>query len=124
MATRITFKKAFGIDLLPVETILWMNEIRGETFDFKHRGRRYRAGAGSFGNTNLEKRAIALFKSYSDHEIPTFDVSWEIELEIPADIVAQHATLGVADTLVEPHITSAFEAAHRFFQTYRDVKYD
>jgi hypothetical protein len=129
MFGRLTFKKAFGIDLLRAEDTLWLLELRDAVFRVEVNGARVVISQGRFGVTTREKMAIAGFR-YADQrdprsigEIPTLDIVMEVDVSLTDDFAGRSGEISVANELVDRFSERAFKALRLFIDGYRDLKY-
>jgi hypothetical protein len=87
---RLIFKKAFGIDWIPVEVTMWFAELSTSVFKTTLQDRVFEFTVGWFGVNRLEKLAIGYFKHSDEresiHKIPTLDVAFDVDLIIPDDL--------------------------------------
>lgn len=124
---QLVFKKAFGIDLMPMDMIMWFSELGTGSFTVQKRNRTFTITAGQVGVDEKEKRAISSFKHADERdlrfisEIPTLNLSTDVQLEIPEGI--QDDLFGSADQFVRPFIQPAFVALQHLVEAYRDAKY-
>ena len=126
-AAELIFKKAFGIDVGPVEPFTWLLEMRDAVFSVEAAGLTWSVSSGRVGIDDKEKLAIGLFKHSDERdprfitEIPTLNLTAPVDIEGAKDL--DDRRIGVADGLVEPFVRRAFVALQRFIEAYRDVKY-
>ena len=129
MSSKLTFKKAFGIELLPLDTTLWLHELQSGEYELTIGKAHIRIGIGRFGTTDQEKFAISMFRHADEralasiHEIPTFDVSLDVDIDIPESLFDKWQENSIANDVVGPFIDVAFRALSRFIDGYRHVKY-
>ncbi len=129
MSSKLTFKKAFGIESLPVDAHLWLMELESGEYELTIGEALVRIGIGRFGTTDQEKFAISLFRHADDraldfiHEIPTIDVSLYVDIDIPESLLDKWQENSIANGVAGPFIDVAFKALSRFIDGYRDVKY-
>jgi hypothetical protein len=123
---RLTFKKAFGIDTVPVGLIVSFTELGTNVFTVPLQRRTFEVRRGQFGVNNYEKFVIGLFK-HSDERDPrlisplmTLDISMEVDPVIPPDVIP--TKYGAADAAVEPFINEAFIGLQHFLEAYRDAR--
>jgi len=129
MLGKLTFKKAFGIDTLRVQDAMWLLEMGDSTFEVKVAGATVGIRQGRFGVTTQEKMAISAFR-YSDQrdprgigEIPTLDISMDVEMSLTENLVRRCSEISVANDLVDRFSEQAFGALRRFIDGYRDIQY-
>ncbi len=113
-SAQLVFKKVFGINLVPTETIMWFLELKDSTFQVQQGDLRFTIETGQVGINEKEKLAISLFM-HSDERDPRFidpvlslNLSTHVQLEIPSDL--DDRMVGNADLLVKPFIHPAFVA--------------
>jgi hypothetical protein len=123
----LTFKKSFGLDVMPADIAFWMFELGQDKYAFRVRDIQVKVGVGRFGRAAKEAHAIDRFLSASNRpfrgEIITFDVMLDIPNQLPEALLTRADEHGAADEIVRPHITTAFHAVRVFIETYRDCKY-
>ena len=89
---KLTFKKAFGIEHIPVDSFFWFLELTGADHNFPFNDKSIKLAIGRFGTTDQEKTVISLFRHSDERdlnyiaEIPTLDVSFNVEVNIPSNI--------------------------------------
>lgn len=129
MVSKLIFKKAFGIRSLPIDDVLWITELGCDKYKFKSREKYFEISVGKFGINEKEKYALSLFYHADERqltnisEIPTIDISFNIDVKIPKDISKKWEEYSIANSLVETYIPDAFYALRRFINSYRDIKY-
>jgi hypothetical protein len=125
---RLTFKKAFGIQFVPAEMMLWLIELGDHAYAFTvDKTTAVTISRGQFGRNEREKWAIDQFLPSGsrpfERELITLDVLLEIDSKLPDDLLTRSGEHGAADSIVEPHIRVAFHAVRALTETYRDCKY-
>jgi hypothetical protein len=130
MSSKLTFKKAFGIDTVPTDVFLWNMELGRSAYEFSVSSHEIRISFGIFGINDQEKVAISLFRHSDErdlkyiHEIPTLDIYLsDIDIEIPSPTYDKWQEPSIANEIVAPFIHTAFIAINRFIDSYRDMKY-
>lgn len=130
MNSKLTFKKAFGIDSAPTDVFLWNMELGRSAYEFSVSSHKIRISFGTFGINDQEKVAISLFHHSDErdlkyiHEIPTLDIYLsDIHTEIPKPTYDKWQETSIGNEIVEPFIHTAFIAINRFIDSYRDMKY-
>ncbi len=129
MVSKLIFKKAFGIQLLSTDDVLWITELGCDKYKFKLREKYFNISVGKFGINEKEKYALSLFYHADERqlanisEIPTIDIAFNIDAKIPEDISKRWEEYSIANSLVETYISDAFYALKRFIDSYRDTKY-
>jgi len=126
---KLTFKKAFGIEHIPVDSFFWFLELAGADYNFPFNDKSIKFTIGRFGTTDQEKTVLSLFRHSDERdlnyiaEIPTLDVSFNVEVNIPPNINEKWKEISIANELIKPFIHDALSAINHFFDSCRDVKY-
>jgi hypothetical protein len=130
MTSKLTFKKAFGTEFVPLDMFWWNVELEKSAYELTLDNQQIRISFGSFGVTDPEKIAISLFRHSNErdlefiHKIPTVDISFtDVYIEVPDSMYEKWKNNSIANQLVEPFIHIAFKAINQFIDSCRDVKY-
>jgi hypothetical protein len=129
MLYNLTFKKAFGLKTIPADYALWLLELGNTQCNFLIDDKKITVKIGKFGVSDQEKFIISCF-FHADgrdlryiHEVFTLDITFDVDLEIPETFQKEGPRNAKIDSLVAPFIQDAFNAASRFIDAYRSVKY-
>ncbi|MGO9137234.1 MAG: hypothetical protein ACLQBC_06145 [Syntrophales bacterium] len=129
MLYKLTFKKAFGLNTIPADYCLWFLELVNTECNFSIGDKKFTVKIGRFGISEQEKFIISCFFHSNDrelkyiHEILTLDITLNVNLTIPETEQEECPRNKTVDSLVSPFIQDAFNAASRFIDAYRSVKY-
>jgi hypothetical protein len=130
MISKLTFKKAFGLDFLPADMSIWLLELGKTEYGLILDEQEIKISTGTYGVNKQEKSVLSLFlhSGASDlrfiSEVPTIDISLlDIQIEV-SDFVCQNwYEDSIGNKFVEQFTPTAFRAINRFIDSYRDVKY-
>ena len=129
MLYTLSFKKAFGLTTIPADYSLYLLEIANAEYSFSICDKKVTVKVSRFGVSEQEKFTISGF-FHSDErdlryisEVPTLDVTFEVDLKIPERPQDEGPRNVMIDRLVEPFMRDAFNAASRFIDAYRCAKY-
>jgi hypothetical protein len=129
MLSKLTFKKAFGLKIIPSDYALWLIELGNVECTFSIADKKFTVKIGRFGITEQEKIIISYF-FHADkrdpkhiHEVVTLDITFDIDLEVPETQQAEGPRNEKIDSAVAPFIQDAFTAASRFIDANRSAKH-
>jgi hypothetical protein len=125
---KLTFKKAFGFDTIATGHMMWLTEIGQSQFRFTASKRPVTISVGEFGTNPRETSAVEMYQTARGRplfvgKLHTLDVAFDIDDDIGEDTRSRVQAVGAADDIVKPYIETAWEAAQRFVEAYRHVKY-
>jgi hypothetical protein len=112
-----------------MDDVFWRAELGRDKYKFRLREKYFEISIGRFGINKREKYALSLFYHADERqltnicEIPTIDISFDIDVRTPRDISKEWEEYSIANSLVEAHIPDAFHALNRFIDSYRDNRY-
>jgi hypothetical protein len=129
MLSQLTFKKAFGLKVIPSDYALWFLELGPVECNFSIDNSKFIVKVGRFGVTEQEQLIIARF-FHADERIPqyidqviTLDIACEVDITLPINLPDDSPQSATIDSIVAPFISNAFKAATRLTDAYRTVKY-
>jgi len=130
MISKLTFKKAFGLEFLPADMSIWLLELGKTEYGLTLDRQEVRISTGTFGVNEQEKSLLSLFRHSDErdlrfiHEVPTIDISLiDIQIEVRDFVCQKWYEDSIGNQFVEQFIHTAFRAINRFIDSYRDVKY-
>ena len=129
MALKLIFKKAFGIQAMPMEHVFWCLELGKDTYKCTCSGKHGFINVGSFGINDQQKQVLSNFYHSDERmlsnisEIPTIDISLDVNMHISKTLEEKWKEGSIINDLVEPIIEDAFMILNHFFDAYRDIKY-
>ncbi|MFQ5714011.1 MAG: hypothetical protein ACE5GU_08265 [Candidatus Scalinduaceae bacterium] len=130
MLCNLTFKKAFGLDILPVDHALLLIELGGGSYSFSVNNKLVSVKIGKFGISKQEKIILSSFFHWGDidskynYEIQTLDIMFSVDLPIPEHQQEEGSINTEIDSFVEPFIQDAFNALTRVIDAHRTAKYN
>ena len=129
MLFKLTFKKAFGLKTIPSDYALWFLELGNVECNFSIDDKEFTVKIGKFGVTDQEKFTISCFFHADErdlryiNEVITLDIMFYVNLEVPETLPEEGPRNATIDGIVAPFIQDAFNAASRFIDAYRSIKY-
>lgn len=131
MLYRLTFKKAFGVETIPVEVCSWMLDfVHSKGFKFSIGNTEFTFNVGSFEESQHEKIILSYARHADDRDITyisrisTMNISFKVDVTINDSIHDQGIINYNANGIIEPFIPLALEAVSMVVDAYRIVKYD
>ncbi|MBW2741850.1 MAG: hypothetical protein JRE64_24070 [Deltaproteobacteria bacterium] len=130
MLCNLTFKKAFGIETVPVDYAIWLIELGSGSFSFDVNNKLVSVKKGRFGISEQEKNVIGRFFNSDERdlnsiqEVLTLDIMFSVDLPIPEHQYEENPINTEIDSLVEPFMHDAFSATTRFIDAHRTAQYN
>ncbi len=130
MSCNLTFKKAFGLKMLPSDFAQWLIDFGNEKYNFSVNNKSVCVKLGEFGISEQEKIVISRFFHHDERdlnfipEVVTIDIMFSVDLTILEQQQKEDLTEAEIESLIRPFIDDAFIALSRVFDANRTAKYN